>query len=52
MCSPAICPTCHKTTWRGCGMHVDQVMANVKPEDRCECSTTPVQPASWYPRSN
>ena len=35
MCSPATCKTCGKTTWAGCGMHVDQVMAGVPKADRC-----------------
>ena len=35
MCRPANCKTCGKTTWAGCGKHVDQVMANVKPAQRC-----------------
>jgi hypothetical protein len=37
MCSPAICNTCKKVTWSGCGMHVDSVFANVPPEKRCSC---------------
>lgn len=43
MCSPATCPTCRKTTWTGCGMHADQVLAGVRPQDRCECSTAPAR---------
>ncbi|MFD1053426.1 hypothetical protein [Terrabacter terrigena] len=35
MCRPATCSTCGKTTWAGCGQHVDQVMARVAPGDRC-----------------
>lgn len=35
MCSPARCRTCGKTTWRGCGQHVDQVMRNVPSSQRC-----------------
>ena len=35
MCRPANCKTCGKTTWAGCGKHVDTVMANVKPAQRC-----------------
>lgn len=35
MCSPATCRTCGKTTWTGCGQHVDQVMRNVPPAHRC-----------------
>jgi hypothetical protein len=35
MCRPATCRTCGKTTWAGCGQHVDHVMAGVRPADRC-----------------
>lgn len=35
MCRPATCSVCGKTTWAGCGQHVDQVMANVPRADRC-----------------
>jgi len=46
MCSPAVCPTCKKVTWRGCGRHVDQVMRNVPDEQRCTCSERSERPAS------
>ncbi|HEX6055016.1 MAG TPA: hypothetical protein VFY98_04320 [Intrasporangium sp.] len=35
MCRPANCRTCGKTTWAGCGQHVDQVMRNVPQARRC-----------------
>jgi hypothetical protein len=35
MCRPATCKSCGKTTWAGCGQHVDQVMAGVPRADRC-----------------
>lgn len=35
MCRPATCRTCGKTTWAGCGQHVDQVMRQVPPAKRC-----------------
>ncbi|MDV8002767.1 hypothetical protein [Rhodococcus sp. IEGM 1408] len=35
MCRPATCKTCGKTTWAGCGNHVDQVMAGVPRIERC-----------------
>ncbi len=35
MCRPANCRTCGKTTWAGCGQHVDQVMRNVPASQRC-----------------
>jgi hypothetical protein len=35
MCRPVTCKVCGKTTWAGCGQHVDQVMAGVPRADRC-----------------
>lgn len=37
MCYPALCPTCRNTTWDGCGMHADDVMASVPQDQRCTC---------------
>ena len=37
MCQPAHCRRCGNTTWSGCGMHVDQVMASVPMGRRCTC---------------
>jgi hypothetical protein len=51
MCGPAVCDHCGRTTWRGCGMHVDQVLAAVPASERCACAHTPVRPAHWYPRT-
>lgn len=35
MCRPATCTTCGKTTWAGCGNHVDQVKAGVPAGQWC-----------------
>ncbi|MBF4160930.1 hypothetical protein [Nocardioides acrostichi] len=35
MCRAVTCTKCGKTTWAGCGQHVDQVMAGVPQGDRC-----------------
>jgi hypothetical protein len=35
MCRAVRCKTCGKTTWAGCGQHVDQVMAGVARDARC-----------------
>lgn len=35
MCRAVTCKKCNKTTWAGCGQHVDQVMRNVPRADRC-----------------
>ncbi len=37
MCKPVSCPRCSKTTWEGCGEHVDQVRAQVSDDDWCLC---------------
>ncbi len=38
MCSPTSCHACSKTTWAGCGSHVEQVMARVPKAQQCRCS--------------
>lgn len=38
MCSPATCKMCGKTTYSGCGQHVDAVMRDVPKNQRCNCS--------------
>jgi hypothetical protein len=35
MCRAVSCTTCGKTTWAGCGQHVDQVMRGVPAAQRC-----------------
>ncbi len=35
MCHAVKCRTCGKTTWAGCGNHVDQVFRGVPQSDRC-----------------
>lgn len=37
MCRPVTCPTCKKTTWSGCGQHIDQVKASVPDNQWCTC---------------
>jgi hypothetical protein len=39
MCQAVTCRRCGKTTWTGCGQHVDQVMRGVPRENRCEGHT-------------
>lgn len=41
MCSAVRCRTCGKTTWAGCGRHVDQVMRGVPAAQRCPGHTKP-----------
>ena len=35
MCRAVRCKTCGKTTWAGCGQHVDQVMRGVPTSQQC-----------------
>jgi hypothetical protein len=37
MCSPATCAICGKTTWQGCGEHIEEALAGVPDEQRCTC---------------
>lgn len=37
MCRATTCRSCGKTTWAGCGRHVDQVMAHVPRSKQCTC---------------
>ncbi len=39
MCQPALCATCGKITWTGCGLHADDVLAGVPVGQRCTCPT-------------
>lgn len=36
MCHAVRCRKCDKTTWAGCGAHVNQVLAGVPQSQRCE----------------
>ncbi len=36
MCRAVTCRKCGKTTWAGCGQHVDSVMRGVRADDRCQ----------------
>lgn len=37
MCRAVKCRKCGKTTWAGCGLHVDEVMSGVPKANRCSC---------------
>ena len=37
MCRPVPCSQCHKTTWAGCGQHIEEALRDVPPEKRCTC---------------
>lgn len=35
MCSRVICPECGRSTWEGCGQHVEEALAGVPAAERC-----------------
>jgi hypothetical protein len=37
MCRRVDCAKCGRPTFAGCGMHVEQVLGNVPPAERCHC---------------
>ena len=47
MCRRTTCSTCQKPSWRGCGAHVEAVLGDVAPADRCECSTSDSPRSGW-----
>ena len=50
MCRAVPCKTCGKTTWAGCGQHVDQVMARVPSGQRCPGHPRSEGSGSWLTR--
>jgi len=38
MCRRVTCSSCGKPTFAGCGMHVEQVLGDVPPAERCKCA--------------
>ena len=47
MCRPVPCETCGKITWAGCGDHVEEVRAMVRPEDWCPGHPEDVATQAW-----
>ena len=46
MCRRVDCPKCGRPTYAGCGMHIEQVLGNVPPAERCRCREESAPPAS------
>ncbi|KAK4239789.1 hypothetical protein C8A03DRAFT_32153 [Achaetomium macrosporum] len=49
MCMSAVCPTCSKTTWRGCGSHIPSVFANIPEDEWCTCEPKVEKEGKQYP---
>ncbi|WP_084342838.1 hypothetical protein [Janibacter corallicola] len=43
MCRQTTCRRCGRTTWAGCGQHVDEVMRGVPSSERCPGHATPTK---------
>ncbi|MFO0615567.1 MAG: hypothetical protein U0414_23440 [Polyangiaceae bacterium] len=41
MCRRITCPECKRPSFAGCGAHVEQVLGDVAPADRCRCHEKP-----------
>jgi hypothetical protein len=37
MCRRTTCRACGKPSYKGCGQHIEQVLADVAAADRCAC---------------
>ncbi|MGJ3509214.1 hypothetical protein [Enemella sp. A6] len=50
MCRAVSCKKCGKTTWAGCGQHVDQVMRGVPASNRCTCDRNAGSEGGFFAR--
>jgi len=41
MCRRVECKTCGRPTFAGCGAHVESVLGDVPPSERCRCREQP-----------
>ena len=55
MCSRVRCRECGKSTWAGCGAHIEQALRGVPAEERCKCreqarsgASSQAAPKSWW----
>lgn len=50
MCRAKRCRTCGKTTWAGCGQHVNQVKASVPADQWCPDHPQSARESGWLSR--
>jgi len=46
MCQRVNCRQCGKPTFAGCGRHIEQVLADVPPAQRCQCREATASPGA------
>ncbi|KAF1963416.1 hypothetical protein CC80DRAFT_381394, partial [Byssothecium circinans] len=49
MCRRAVCESCEKTTWWGCGNHIPSVMDGVPHDQWCTCTPKVQKAGHEYP---
>ncbi|PVH94854.1 hypothetical protein DM02DRAFT_175653 [Periconia macrospinosa] len=49
MCRKAVCESCDKATWWGCGNHIPGVMDNIPQEQWCTCGPKIERDGMEYP---
>lgn len=50
MCHAVTCRTCGKTTWSGCGRHVDDVKRGVPASRWCDGHADSATPGTFFSR--
>ncbi|MDO4761280.1 MAG: hypothetical protein Q4A31_05125 [Corynebacterium sp.] len=50
MCRPVACKHCGKTTWAGCGQHIDQVKRQVPAGQWCTCDRPKAPSGGFFSR--
>jgi hypothetical protein len=50
MCRRIQCEVCGKPSFAGCGMHVEQVLGDVPPPERCRCREQAVKQPKDAPK--
>ena len=48
MCRPVACKTCGRTTWAGCGQHIESVRRSVPASDWCPGHAAADKPKSRF----
>lgn len=51
MCRRVTCKDCGRPSYAGCGMHIESVLGDVKPADRCRCRDAKQSAGSTKSRS-
>ena len=48
MCHRVTCKECNKPDWTGCGMHIEEALVGVPPEQRCKCDKVRRCTIFWF----